>query len=203
MDPFDARVPFHGVERVAEDDVDRNAIAPRVVDRHRRVLQSDGPMREHDERLAFDLRVAVRHRHGGFFVEARQELRLRVAAVIDDRLLQTAEARARVAADVRDAERLDDVDHEVRPAAAAGEDLAGFGDLYYRGRGCRIRGLPGWRLRFDQRGRGHRRGAGRRSLHELPTRNRGFLVHMAATRAPILHQQRVESHVRPLFHFET
>ena len=53
---------MRGVEVVAADHDDRHAVAPGVVDRHRRVLQADGAVAEHHHRLAFDLEVAVRHR---------------------------------------------------------------------------------------------------------------------------------------------
>ena len=73
--PLHARRPHRRVERVAEDDVDRHAIAPRVVDRHRRVLQPDRPVRHDRERLALDLGVAVRHRHRRLFVAAGRSTR--------------------------------------------------------------------------------------------------------------------------------
>ena len=88
------------VERVPDDDEHRHAVAVRVVDRHRRMLQADRAVRKHAERLAFDLGVAVRHRDRGFFVAAGDELRLLVAAVVDDRFLQPAEAGAGIRADV-------------------------------------------------------------------------------------------------------
>ena len=50
----------------------------------------------------------------GFFVAAGEPLRLVVAAVVDEGFLETAEARAGIRGAIFDAERLDDVDHEVR-----------------------------------------------------------------------------------------
>ena len=43
-----------GVAVVADDQVDRHAVAPGVVERHRGVLQADGAVRHHGERLALD-----------------------------------------------------------------------------------------------------------------------------------------------------
>jgi len=63
VQPLETRLPQRRVERVAEHDVDRYSIAVCVVDRHRRVLQADGAVREDAERLSFDLEVAVRHRY--------------------------------------------------------------------------------------------------------------------------------------------
>ena len=56
VDPFDARAPHRRIERVAEHHVDRHAIAPRVVDRHRRVLQADRAVRHHRRTVPCDRR---------------------------------------------------------------------------------------------------------------------------------------------------
>ena len=77
-----------------------------------------------------------------------------VAAVVDDRLVEAAEARAGIGADVFEAERLEDVDHEVGAAAlvvADDLDLAGA-DRLARGRHDRRRGL-GWKGGRGWRGR--------------------------------------------------
>ena len=147
--PLHSRRPQRRVERVAEHQVDRHAIAPRVVEGHRRVLQSDRPVRHHRERLPLDLEVAVRHGHRRLFVHAGDQFRLLVAAVVDHRLVEAAEAGAWVGADVLEAERLDRVHHEVGAGAAAGE---------------RFRLGRGWlgRRRRWRWGRGLRNGAGRR-----------------------------------------
>ena len=71
------------------------------------------PWHEHRHRLAFDLEVAVRHGDRRLLVAAGDELRRRVAAVVDERLVDAAEARAGVGRDVLEVERLEDVDHEV------------------------------------------------------------------------------------------
>jgi hypothetical protein len=68
------------------------------------VLQPDGPVREHGHRLAFSLEIAVTHGHGRFFVATGEELGRFVAAVVDDRLVKAAEARAWIGADVFESE---------------------------------------------------------------------------------------------------
>ena len=61
-----AVIPLRGasdgaIDVVADDDVYRNAITPRVVDRHCGVLQTHRAMRQHRQRLAFNLEIAVAH----------------------------------------------------------------------------------------------------------------------------------------------
>ena len=51
--------------------------------------------------------------HGGFLVHAGKEFRLGVLAIVDQRLVQPAEARCRIRRQVIYVQRLDDVDHEV------------------------------------------------------------------------------------------
>ena len=102
----------------SEDHVHRHAIAPRVVDGHRRVLQAHGSVRHDGERLALRLVVGMGHGHRRFFVTAGDELRPCVAAMVHERLVESAEARARIGADVFEAERLEHVHHVVRAAVA-------------------------------------------------------------------------------------
>ena len=106
-----------GVAVVAENHVDRYAVAPGVVEGHRRVLQADGAVGHHRQRLALGLEVGVGHRHRRLFVGAGEQLRALIAAVVDERFVQPAEARAGVRADVVEAERLEHVHHEVGSAA--------------------------------------------------------------------------------------
>ena len=98
------------IERIAGHDVDRHAIAPGIVDRHRGVLQADGPVREDQHRLAFDLGIAVRHGDRRFLVRAGVPFQIRI---VDQRFVQPAEAGTRVGGDLGDAETLDDIDHVV------------------------------------------------------------------------------------------
>ena len=91
---------------VAEDHVHGHAIAVGVVDRHGRVLQAHGAMREYGQRLALDLGVAVGHADRRFLVAAGEELGIAIAAVVDHRFVQGAEAGAGIGADVLDAQDL-------------------------------------------------------------------------------------------------
>src|SRR5215831_19051670 len=71
-------------------------------------------MGQRQHRLALDLGITVRHRDGSFLVCAGVPVDLEV---IDQRLVQTAKAVARIAGNVFDAEALDDIGHVVRPTA--------------------------------------------------------------------------------------
>ena len=75
---------MRGIERVAGEDVHRNAVAVGVVDRHRRVLQTDRAVDHDGHRLAFGLEVAMGHRDRRLLVAAGEELRRPIAAVVDD-----------------------------------------------------------------------------------------------------------------------
>ncbi len=119
MDGRHPRRPMRGIEVVAADDDHRHAVAPGIVDAHRRMLQADGTMHQSHQGLAGDLEVAVRHADRGLFMHAGQKFRLLVLAVVDQRLVQRAETRCRIAGQVFDVERLDDVDHEIRAGLAA------------------------------------------------------------------------------------
>ncbi len=147
------------VQRVAEDRNHRHPVAPGVVQRHRRVLQPYRRVAQRRRRLACRLVVAVRHRDGRLLVHAGDELGRRVAAVVDDRLVQAEEARAGVREDVVDAERADHVDHVVGRVERAG----------WRGAGRRRR-LGGHRDRGARRDvQREQRGAGGRSAAAAAT----------------------------------
>ena len=113
------RRPMRGIEIVAADHDQGYAIAPGVVDGHRCMLQADRAVTERHQRLAGDLEVAVRHGDRGFLVRAGEKFRHLVAAVVDQRLVDGAEARSRVRRQIFDIEGLDDVDHEVGAGNAA------------------------------------------------------------------------------------
>ena len=102
---------------------------------------------------------------------AGDQLGVLVAAVVDQRFVQAAEAGAGIGADVFDAQRFDDVDHEVGAGPIGGEDFEnrrslGIGRLRQRNRG----GGGGRRLRLGGKGsdgggsRGD--GSGRSALEE-------------------------------------
>src|SRR5438093_1128838 len=90
------------------------------------MLKADRPVGHDADRSSIDLREAMRHRHRRFLVAARDQLRLRVAAVVDDRLVERTEARPRIRADVLEAKRLHDVDHAVGAAAIGRQRLSGW-----------------------------------------------------------------------------
>ena len=148
-----ARRTLGGVEIGAAHQQNGCAIAPGVVDRHGGVLEADGAVAEHHLRLASDLEIAVRHRDRGFLVHAGDELRLGIPAVVDQRLMQAAEARSGVGIDIVDIERLDHVHHEVGAGAARnrlhlGDDVGFERDL-----------MGSWpHCGGDSRGTGRRRG---------------------------------------------
>ena len=125
VDPRHFTAAMLRVERVADDEIDRNAIAPSVVKRHRRMLQSDGAVSHRQHRLAFDFGVAMRHRNRRLFVHARDELGILVVAVIDDRFVQSAETSTGIREEILESDRLEDVEHEVRARAI---DDPRFGD---------------------------------------------------------------------------
>ena len=89
--PFDAGPPLRSAADIAGHDNGGHLIAEAVVDRHRGVLEANHAVHHRGHRLACDFRVAVGHRHRGFFVDAGNELGLRVHAVIDEGFLQAAE----------------------------------------------------------------------------------------------------------------
>ena len=149
--PLDAGPALGRVHAVAREHQDGRAIDPGVVDGHRRVLQADAGMAKHRHGLARRFSVAVRHRDRGFLVHAGEEFGLFVAAVVDDRLVQAAEAGSRVGGDVVDADRLDHVNHEVR-TRPGDERVAPHVGLAFG-----LRGL-GFRSLGDLRRGGHRGG---------------------------------------------
>ena len=102
--PLGAGAALHRVQPVAREDHHRRAVDPGVVDRHRRVLHADAAVDERPHGLARGLRIAVRHGDRGLLVHAGEQLRLGVAAIVHQRLVQAAEARARVDADIFDSE---------------------------------------------------------------------------------------------------
>ena len=81
---------------IAADDDNRNAVAPRVVNRHRRMLETDRTVRQRHQRLAGDLEIAMRHGNADFLVIDGKEFGLLVVTIIDQRLVKAAETRSRV-----------------------------------------------------------------------------------------------------------
>ena len=182
--PFAAGRTLGGVDGVADHHVDRRAVAPGVVERHRGMLQADGAVGEGQQRLAFDLGVAVRHRDRGFLVGAGVPVDLEI---IDERLLQSAEARAGIACDVLDAEAPDDVGHVVGAAAPLDDGRLARMSALHRGVGSRCdrarrAGLLGrLRLRVQWRPDGRRAGDGRALEQAAPAQT--YVIHACVIHA--------------------
>ena len=187
--PLGAGAPHRGVELVAEHHVHRYAIAPRVVDRHRRVLQTHGTVREHAERPAFDLGVAVRHGDRRLLVATRDQLGAPVAAVIDHRFVDPAKARAGIGADVVESQRLQHVDHEVRACPIRRQDLdirrvGGFSRRRHDGRRRHRCALHSRLWGSFCGGRGECRARGSRTLQEPATTDGWqFRFHVTSARS--------------------
>src|SRR5215510_5050031 len=94
------------------DDKNRRAVEIGVVDAHGRVQQTDEVVHDGDHRLAFGTGIAVGDLDGDFFVLAEQHRRI-VLAVVDQRVVQPAIARARVERDIFEVVTLDHVDDDV------------------------------------------------------------------------------------------
>lgn len=174
---LDAGAPHGRVGDVGGEHADRHAIAIGVVDRHRCVLQADRRMDEIEDRLAFDLGIALRHRDRDFFVQAGEPFGRGILAVIDEGFLQAAEARARHRGDVFDAQGLPRIDHEIRAAGlldevigACGEALR-LGRFVDRGDALRRLGLLGRRRalrhRLERNGDGRGRAGERCTFEEI------------------------------------
>ncbi len=123
--PLDARPPHGCIDRISQNDVNRDAVAIGIEDRHRRMLQPDCAVSKYSQRFAGNLGVAMRHAHRGFFMTASDELGSFVAAVIDHRFMQAAKARSRIRADVFDPQGLDYIHHEVRAWVFRREHFSG------------------------------------------------------------------------------
>ena len=111
--PVDVRAAARLVHRAGgAHDEDRHPVEERVVDRHAGVQQADEVVQDHDHRLAGRLGVAVRDLHRDFLVVAEHHRRF-VVAVVDQRVVQAAEARAGIERDVGKVVPLDHVDDHV------------------------------------------------------------------------------------------
>ncbi len=111
--PVDVRPALGLVHRAGgAHDEDRHAVEIGVVDRHAGVQQADEIVQDHRHRLAARLGVAVRDLHRDLFVVAQHHRRL-VVAVVDQRIVQAAEARAGIERDVGKIVALDAVDDDV------------------------------------------------------------------------------------------
>ena len=106
VDPVDPRPALGGIDRTGgADHQHRHAIAPGIEHGHRRVEQADVGMDGGCHRATGHLGVAVRDGDGRLLVQAEQELRPLVAEIVDEEVVQSAEARAGIDGDVGDIER--------------------------------------------------------------------------------------------------
>jgi len=76
------------------------------------VQQADKIVQDHHHRLAARFGIAMRDLHRDFLVVADHHRRL-VVAVVDQRVVQAAKARAGIESDVREVVTLDHVDDDV------------------------------------------------------------------------------------------
>jgi hypothetical protein len=97
------------------------------------VQHADHVVHDRHHRLAGRLGVAVGDLHRDLFVLAEQDRRL-VAAVIDQRVVQAAIARARIERDIGEAVMLDQVDDDVGLPRLLGvaDGRVGFDDVVHR-----------------------------------------------------------------------
>ena len=106
MDPVDPRAPLGRVDGTdGTEKQHRDAVAPRVEYRHGRMHEADVRVQRDRERAPGDARIPVRERDRVLLVDAQQELRPRVAEIVDEAVVQAAKARAGRERDVRDLER--------------------------------------------------------------------------------------------------
>ena len=80
-------------------DEHRRAVEISVIDAHRRVQQADQVMHDGDHRLALGAGVTMGDLHGDLFMLAGQHRRI-VLAIVDQRVVQAAVARAGIERDV-------------------------------------------------------------------------------------------------------
>jgi len=153
-------VGLHRIAPIARNHEHRNAIAVRVIDGHRSVLQTDGAMQQGHHRTALDLGVTVGHRNRRLFVTARQKLRHFVAAVVEERFVQPAETGAGIRRDEFEVQGFENIHHEIGSGVFDGPRRSidwrkanVSGDLL-------CRGCPGTRRRHLRIGNGRHSGKG-------------------------------------------
>jgi hypothetical protein len=97
----------------------RRAIDISVVNPHGGVEEPDHVMHDRHHRLAGRLGIAVGDLYGDLLVLTQQHRRI-IAAVVDQRVVQAAIARARIERNIRKTELLDEVDDDIRLPASFG-----------------------------------------------------------------------------------
>ena len=115
VDPVDPGPPRGRVHRSGPtENEDRDPVAPRAEDGHRRVHEPDRAVDRRGHRAPGELRVAVGDGHRDLFVVAEDERRAVVGEVVDDAVVQPAKRRPRHERDVRDAKPPQHLGRDVR-----------------------------------------------------------------------------------------
>src|SRR5713101_5041495 len=105
MNPIDPRPPPRRIHRaVGAEHHDRSAIAPRVVNRHRRMHQTNVAVHRCRHRVSRDLCIAVRDRDRMLLVEHHQHLRRSIAEIVDEAVVQMPVTRTGIERDEFDSE---------------------------------------------------------------------------------------------------
>ena len=106
VDPIDPWPALGGINRTGgADHQHRHAVAPGIEYGHRGVEEANVGMDGGGHRATRHLGVAMRDGDGRLLVQAQQKLRILVAEIIDERIVQSAKARARIDGYVGDFER--------------------------------------------------------------------------------------------------
>ena len=113
MNPVDSRSPLTFIHRPRRaDDEDRGAVDVRVIHRKISVQKTNQIVQNRHHRFSARLRVAMRDLHCCFLVLTQHHGRL-VAAVIDNRIVQTAITRARIQGRIRQLIAVQQIDNDV------------------------------------------------------------------------------------------
>ena len=114
VDPVDPRPPHRRIGRpVGPQQHHRRAVAPGVVDRHRAVHQPDIGVDDGKHRLFRHLGPAMGDRHRRLLVQAEQHLRLLVAELVDEAVMEPAIRGAGIERHIGNVEGADHLGHGV------------------------------------------------------------------------------------------
>ena len=149
VDPLDPWPAAGGVHRSgATQQEHRDSIAPGVEDCHARVLESNHIVQRGHHGSSGGFRIPVRQRDRDLLMGAQNGPRMAIPAVVDQRIVQTAEARARIERRVLDSQALQQVHYQVgaifgharrggrRGDSGLFEDHAATATLRSRGKTC-------------------------------------------------------------------
>src|SRR5207302_6465154 len=114
MYPVDPWPAFDRIDRTRRaQDQHRHAITPGVKDRHGGVKQAYVGMQCYRHRLPGHLGITVRDRDRVLLVQAQKYLRIAIAEIVDEAVVQAAEARAGNERDIGQRERAQRVGDDV------------------------------------------------------------------------------------------